>query len=198
MSLVLASQSSARRALLHAAGVPHDAVAAGVDEHVVRAEPEAQSCDAAALALLLAERKALAVSAQRPGDLVLGCDQTLELDDGSRFDKAESLAELGDQLARLSGRTHWLHAALVMAQNGSTIWRHAEPARMTMRTLSPEFIDEYLAAEGEVLLGCVGGYRIEGRGVQLFARVEGSQCTIQGLPLLPLLDFLREKKVIGA
>ena len=185
--LVLASTSAARRAMLDAAGVPHEAVSAGVDEDAAKAA--LAHLDGRALADALAELKAVKVSARRPGDLVLGCDQTLELDDGTLLDKPGTT--LANQLRQLSGRTHRLHSAVVAAENGQPLWRYVERAKLTMRVLSEAFIADYVAEEGTAVVGCVGGYRIEGRGAQLFSRIEGSHFTILGLPLLPLLDWLR-------
>lgn len=192
MTLILASQSAGRRAILTAAGIPHQACAARCDEDLEKARLRAAGVDAATLAQGLADAKALSVSAEHPEAWVLGCDQTLALETGEMFDKAPDLPALADQLAQLSGRTHSLFAAMSVARGGAVIWRQREEARMTMRPLSPTFIADYLAAEGEGLLSGVGGYRIEGRGIQLFARVDGSHFTIIGLPLLPLLAFLRE------
>lgn len=185
--LVLASTSAARRAMLDAAGVPHEAVSAGVDEDAAKAA--LAHLDGRALADALAELKAVKVSARRPGDLVLGCDQTLELDDGTLLDKPGTT--LANQLRQLSGRTHRLHSAVVAAENGQPLWRYVERAKLTMRVLSEAYIADYAAEEGTAVAGCVGGYRIEGRGAQLFSRIEGSHFTILGLPLLPLLDWLR-------
>ena len=198
MRLILASQSAGRRALLSQAGIAHDAMAAACDEEVEKARLRAAAMDPAALALGLAEAKALSVSAYHPDALVLGCDQTLALEDGTQFDKAPDMTALAAQLAALSGRTHILHAAMAIAQGGQIIWRHVELAHMTMRPLSPAFIQEYLAAEGPGLLSGVGGYRIEGRGIQLFERIEGNHFTIIGLPLLPLLAYLRNAGAIAA
>ncbi|MFM1982035.1 MAG: hypothetical protein RJB22_754 [Pseudomonadota bacterium] len=197
MTLILASQSAGRRALLAAAGIAHQAMPALCDEEVEKARLRAAGADAQSLAQGLADAKAMSVSVNAPDAFVLGCDQTLALDSGEMFDKAPSLTALADQLARLSGRTHSLYAALSIAHQGKVIWRHHEAAHMTMRALSPDFIAAYLAAEGEALLSGVGGYRIEGRGIQLFDRIEGSHFTIIGLPLLPLLAFLRAKGVIA-
>ncbi len=196
MTLILASQSAGRRALLAAAGVPHEALAAACDEEAEKARLRAAGADATTLAQGLADMKALSVSTLRPEAFVLGCDQTLALDTGEMFDKAPSHEALAAQLARLSGRTHSLFAAMSIAQKGVVIWRHVEAARMTMRPLSPAFIQSYLDAEGDGLLSGVGGYRIEGRGIQLFEAIEGNQFTIIGLPLLPLLAFLRETGLI--
>lgn len=192
--LVLASTSPARRVMLEAAGVPHDAVAAGVDEDAAKAAMS--HLGGRALADALAELKAVKVSSRRPGDLVLGCDQTLECDDDSLLDKPGDA--LADQLRLLSGKTHRLHSAVVAAENGQPVWRHVEHAKLTMRVLSEEFIADYVAVEGSAVARCVGGYRIEGRGAQLFSRIEGSQFTILGLPLLPLLDWLRIRGVLAS
>lgn len=192
MTLILASQSAGRRALLTQAGIPHQAMAALCDEEIEKAKLKAAGADACTLALGLAEAKARSVSAHRPNALILGCDQTLALDDGRMFDKAPSLAALAEQLATLSGSTHSLFAAMAVVRDGAVIWNHVEEARLTMRPLSRDFITDYLHQEGDDLLTGVGGYRIEGRGIQLFERVEGNHFTIIGLPLLPLLVFLRE------
>jgi septum formation protein len=130
--------------------------------------------------------------------LVLGSDSTVEAADGTLIDKAESREDSARQLRALSGTTHKLTSAAVVAQGGSPIWRHVDVARMTMRPLSDAFIDSYLDAEWPAIGSCVGGYRVEGPGVQLFARIDGSHFTILGLPLLPLLAWLRDRGVIGA
>ena len=192
--LVLASTSVARRTMLEAAGVTHVAVAAGVDEQATKAA--LGHLGGRALADALAELKAVKVSLRRPGDLVLGCDQTLECDDGRLLDKPGDT--LGEQLRLLSGTTHRLHSAVVVAENGRPVWRHVERAKMTMRVLSEDFIADYCAAEGESVAGCLGGYRIEGRGIQLFSRIEGNHFTILGLPLLPVLDWLRVLGVLAS
>ncbi len=198
MKLILASQSAGRRTLLAHAGVPHDVMTAPLDEEAEKARLKAAGADPRALALGLAEAKAMATSAVCPGAIVLGCDQTLALDDGTMFDKARTLAEQADHLRQLSGRTHSLFAAIAAVRDGERLWRHVGEARMTMRPLSAAFIDDYLAHEGEGLLSGVGGYRVEGRGIQLFERIEGSHFNIIGLPLLPLLAFLREAGVVSA
>jgi septum formation protein len=193
MTLILASQSASRRAMLEAAGVKYKAMQPLVDEaqekinlsHVALSGPE--------LAEALALAKANSISDLPVPGMILGCDQTLVCDDGTMLDKAESLDALADQLARLSGRTHRLFSAAVIVEDHLPVWQAIDSARMTMRSLSKAFIADYLAREGEALLGCVGGYRIEGRGAQLFDQVDGSQFVIQGLPLLPLLAFLRQR-----
>lgn len=196
--LILASQSSARRAVLSAAGVAFEAMAPMVDEDSAKQALRADAISPRDLADALAELKALKLSRRFPADLVLGCDQTLSLDDGMMFDKPESRDGLRDELKALSGKTHNLWSAAVLAQGGTPIWRHIERCKMTIRPLSDAFIDYYIEAEGDVLLSCVGGYRIEGRGVQLFSRIEGSHFGILGLPLLPLLDILRTRGVIAS
>ncbi|MCK0532199.1 Maf family protein [Sphingobium agri] len=194
--IVLASQSASRRALLQAAGVPFEALSPGVDEEAAKEALRADGLDARALADALAELKALRISRRVPGGLILGCDQTLSIDDGSMIDKAVDRADAERILRLLSGRVHHLHSAAVIALNGEPIWRHIERVRMTVRPLSDSFIAKYLDEEWEQCRWCVGNYRIEGPGVQLFSKVEGSQFAIQGLPLLPLLDFLRMRGVL--
>jgi septum formation protein len=196
--IVLASQSASRRALLTAAQVPFEALSPGVDEEAAKEALRADGLDARALADALAELKALRVSRRVPGALVLGCDQTLSLDDGAMIDKAVDRADAERILKLLSGRVHHLHSAAVIVLNGEPIWRHVERVRMTVRPLSEPFIQSYLDADWEECRWCVGCYRIEGPGAQLFAKVEGSQFAIQGLPLLPLLDFLRVRGVLAA
>ncbi|EPR19006.1 septum formation protein Maf [Sphingobium indicum IP26] len=194
--IVLASQSASRRALLEAAQVPFEALSPGVDEEAAKEALRADGLDARQLADALAELKALRVSRRVPGGLVLGCDQTLSLDDGAMIDKAVDRSDAERILKLLSGRVHHLHSAAVIALNGEPIWRHIERVRMTVRPLSDAFIAQYLDGDWEQCRWCVGCYRIEGPGAQLFARVEGSQFAIQGLPLLPLLDFLRIRGVL--
>lgn len=196
--IVLASQSASRRALLEAAHVPFEALSPGVDEEAAKEALRADGLDARALADALAELKALKVSRRVPGGLVLGCDQTLSLDDGTMIDKAVDRADAARILRLLSGRVHHLHSAAVIVLNGEPIWRHVERVRMTVRPISDAFIDTYLDGDWDECRWCVGCYRIEGPGAQLFSKVEGSQFAIQGLPLLPLLDFLRVRGVLAA
>ncbi len=194
--IVLASQSAGRAALLKAAGVPFEALHPGVDEEAAKEALRADGLDARALADALAELKGLRVSRRIPGTLVLGCDQTLSLDDGQMIDKAVDREDAVRILTLLSGRTHHLHSAAVIVHGGVPVWRHVERVRMTMRPLSPAFIERYLDGDWDLLRWCVGCYRIEGPGAQLFTKVEGSQFAIQGLPLLPLLDFLRVRGLL--
>lgn len=191
MTIILASLSAARREMLTAAGVPFDAVASGIDEEAAKQALRTDGLGARDLADALAELKALRISHRRPGDLVLGCDQTLMLDDGTMLDKPG--VRLADQLRLLSGKTHSLYSAVVAAENGQPIWRALDRVKLTVRQLSEPFIADYVARENEFVANCLGGYRIEGLGAQLFTRIEGSHFTILGLPLLHLLDWLRAR-----
>ncbi len=195
-TLILASKSPSRRRMLEAAGVPHKAVTSPADEEKIKADARAQGSQGPELALRLADAKAfeVAVALGHSHPPILGCDQVLVCDDGTMLDKAANMGELAEQLRRLSGRTHRLYSAAVIVEDYVQKWAIVDSARMEMRTLSDGFIADYLAQEGETLLGCVGGYKIEGRGAQLFSAVEGSQFVVQGLPLLPLLDYLRTRK----
>lgn len=194
--LILASTSAARRAMLSAAGVAYEAVAPRVDEESVKLALRAQGLSARDLADALAELKAKRVAQNRPGDLVIGCDQVLALDDGTMLDKPGD--DVAGQLRALSGRTHRLSSAAVAVDQGQPVWRHVETVRLTMRPLSDAFIADYAAREGAAVAGCVGGYRIEGLGAQLFTKIEGSHFAILGLPLLPLLDWLRVRGVLAS
>ena len=192
--LILASQSASRRAMLTAAGVPFRALSPGVDEDSAKAAMAHLS--GRDLADALAELKATKLSLRYPDAIVLGCDSTVETADGRLLDKAESREESEAQLKHLRGTTHRLSSAIVAAQGGRPVWRHIDVARLTMRDFSDAFVKAYLDQEWPAIGGCVGGYRIEGKGAQLFARVEGSHFTIMGLPLLPLLDWLRTRGVL--
>ncbi|MHA3793244.1 Maf family protein [Rhizorhabdus wittichii] len=194
--LILASQSASRRAMLDAAGVPFTAMAAGVDEDAMKAGLRAEGVSPRNLADALAELKATKLSRRHPTDLVLGCDSTVAFDDGTMIDKAESREAQRDLLLRLSGQRHKLHSAAVICEGGAPVWRHVDSATLHVRPLGEAFVDAYLDAEWPEIGHCVGGYRIEGRGAQLFSRIEGSQFTILGLPLLPLLDYLRLRGVM--
>ncbi|CAN5418378.1 nucleoside triphosphate pyrophosphatase [soil metagenome] len=194
--VVLASTSTSRAALLQAAGVPFDTLASGVDEDAAKHALRADGLDGRALADALAELKALRVSRRIPGTLVLGCDQTLVTDTGEMIDKATDLADAARILTLLSGSTHYLNSAAVIVHGGIPVWRHIERVKMSMRSLSAAFITAYLEGDWDQCRWCVGCYRIEGPGAQLFSKVEGSQFAIQGLPLLPLLDFLRVRGLL--
>lgn len=196
MRVVLASQSASRRAMLKAAGVSFEAVGAHVDEDAAKAA--LAGTGPRDLADALAELKAVKVSARTPGALVLGSDSVVALDDGSLLDKPAAREEAADHLARMSGRVHELWSAAVVAEDGRPVWRHVERARAHVRPLSYSFIDAYLDSEWPAIAGCVGCYRLEGPGVQLFNRIEGSHFTVLGLPLLPVLAYLRTRDVLLA
>jgi septum formation protein len=181
--------------MLEAAGIDFEAVAADVDEDSAKAGLESAGFDPRGIAEELAQLKALSVV--EPGDaLVLGSDQVLELADGTMLSKPASRADALRQLRMLSGNTHYLHAAAVIAENGEGAWFHCETVEMTMRPLSDAFLDRYLDLEYDQIRWSVGGYRIEGPGVQLFDRISGSHFAILGMPLLPLLSYLRERGLI--
>jgi septum formation protein len=196
--IILASQSSARRAMLTAAGVEHLAKPAHIDEEAITAALAVEAAPAARIADALAELKAVKMSRANPGVLVLGADTVVVTADGSLLAKPETRARAEAQLQQLSGATHVLTSAAVIAENGVAVWRASQSARLTMRALSADFIADYLDREGDAVLGCVGCYRIEGLGAQLFTRIIGDQFTIRGLPLLDLLDYLRVRGVLRA
>lgn len=194
MRLLLASKSEARRQMLEQAGVPFETVEAPLNE--AEAKAGLKNLAPRDLAERLALLKAASATAV-PSHLVLGADQTLELDDGTMLSKPASRADAAAQLRRMSGRTHQLHSAAVVLEAGQLVWRTTESVRLTMRSLGEDFIQTYLDTEYEAIRWSVGGYRIEGLGVQLLSGVEGNHFAIQGLPLLPLLAYLRERVVIA-
>lgn len=184
--------------MLAVAGVPHSAVSAAVDEQAATQALTASGASPRDLADALAELKAIKVSQQLPTDLVLGCDSVVVMADGSLIDKPADRAAAADQLRRLSGTTHSLFSAAVLAEQGRATWRHVDSVALTMRPLSAGFINAYLDEEWPAISHCVGCYRIEGRGAQLFSAISGSHFTIMGMPLLPLLAHLRVRGVIAA
>jgi septum formation protein len=186
--LLLASKSKARRMLLAAAGIPLELQAADIDEREL--ERGAASLGPGAVAALLAREKAVAVERRYPGRLILGADQMLALAD-RRFAKPADRAEARAQLRALSGQTHELHAAVALVQRAKVVFEHVGVARLTMRAFSDRFLDDYLDAAGSAATESVGGYQIEGLGIQLFERLEGDYFTVLGLPLVQVLDFLR-------
>ena len=193
--LVLASASSTRRTLLEAAGLVFTTAPAAIDEAAIRDAARAEGAEATEAALRLAELKAERVARRRPAALVIAADQILVCD-GRWYDKPADLAIARAQLAALRGRRHHLATAVLCWGGGMRLWHHIAAPRLTMRAFSPAFLDAYLAAEGERLLTSVGAYRLEGLGVHLFDRIEGEHSAILGLPLLPLLGFLRQHGVL--
>jgi septum formation protein len=189
--IILASGSPFRKALLANAGIEFSAVPAEIDERAVEAPLQGTGSTPEDVALILAEAKALDVSERNPGALVIGCDQTLSLGDHV-FHKPDGMEGARLHLLSLSGKTHQLNSAVVLARDGETLWRHVSVARLTMRKLDPAFIGRHLARVGDKALASVGAYQIEGEGIQLFEKIEGDYFTIVGLPLLPLLAALRD------
>lgn len=194
MQIILASSSPFRRAMLHNAGVAVSVEPASIDERAVEAAVGDADLTPADLATVLAEAKAVDVSDRNPGALVIGCDQTLSLD-GQLLHKPADMEEARRRLLALSGRTHRLDSAVVLARNGEAIWRHVGTALLTMRPLDPAFIGRHLSRIGDKALSSVGAYQVEGEGIQLFEKIDGDHFAIVGLPLLPLLQELR---AIGA
>jgi septum formation protein len=190
--LVLASQSLARQGLLSAAGIPFEICAALIDERGIEAPLVASGANAADIALHLSRAKALPVSGEKPGQLVIGADQTLCLE-GRLFGKPGGRAAALAQLEALSGRTHELYSGCCVARENTLLFETVGVARLSCRRLSPAFIEAYMMNVGDALLDSAGAYRIEGPGVHLFEAIEGDHPTILGLPLLPLLKFLREE-----
>jgi septum formation protein len=193
-AIVLASASASRRAMLEAAGVPFEAVPAKIDERAL--EAEMADADPGEIAQALAA-KAAAVSVLRPEQWVLGSDSLVEVA-GRRFDKPASRDEAAEHLRFFSGRTMTLHSAAALARGGRIDWVEGDFARLSVRELGAKFIAAYLDAEWPAVANCVGVFRIEGPGIQLFDRVIGDQFTVLGMPLLPVLGALRERKVILA
>lgn len=189
---ILASASPFRRDMLVSAGLEFEVQNAQTNERAVEAGIEGAGLEPAEIATILAEAKAIDVSERNSGRLVIGCDQVLALD-GEILHKCSDMEQARRRLLVLSGRTHQLHSAIVAVIDGVTAWRHVSTANMTMRRLEPAYIGRHLARTGEKVLGSVGAYQIEGEGVQLFDRIDGDHFTIIGLPLLPLLAFLRER-----
>jgi septum formation protein len=193
--LLLASRSEARRRMLEAAGVEYDSAEAVLDEEEAKAGLAAAGFEPRDLAEMLAEMKAKSVAAEA-GTLVLGADQVLERDDGAMLSKPRSREEATAQLRALSGRTHYLHSGAVIFEAGERIWGRTETAALTVRELGEAFLADYVEREYDHIRWSVGGYRIEGPGVQLFEEIQGSHFAILGLPLLSLLEFLRARGLL--
>jgi septum formation protein len=192
VAVVLASASAARAQLLRAAGVTLTIDPAAIDEDEVKTSLRQSGADGAAVAESLAELKALRIARRHPAALVIGADQVLQ-QGAELHDKPPDLAAARQQLRALRGRTHELISAVVVVRDGVRLWHHVGRARLTMRAFTDRFLEQYLTDAGDEALGSVGAYRLEGKGVQLFQRIEGDYFTILGLPLLPVVDYLREQ-----
>jgi septum formation protein len=193
--IVLASQSASRKAMLDAAGIAYEARSSDVDEGAIKRE--LIGVPGGDVATILAEAKALPVSVGVPGKLVLGGDSLVEVG-GRQFDKPVSREQAAEHLRFFSGQRMNLHSAAVLVRDGITVWRHCETARLDVRQLSDSFIDSYLNREWPAVSGCVGVFRIEALGVQLFERIEGSHFTVLGMPLLAVLAALRAQGELEA
>lgn len=194
-NVILASGSQSRQALLAGAGVEAETVKPNLDEDAFKSAMRAQGASVADQAMRLAELKAIKVSEQRAG-LTIGGDQMLSL--GNRvFDKPEDMDAARTHLEALSGQTHRLETAIVVAEEGRIVWRHLAQPELTMRPLTLGFIDKYIATLGDDVLSTVGSYKLESLGSQLFSEIKGDYFSILGLPLLPLLDYLRIRGVIA-
>ena len=193
--LVLASGSTARRELLEAAGLAFEVKPSSIDEAVIKDQVRRCGGSAKDAAEVLASAKAVSIAS--PGSIVLGCDQILICGE-IWFDKPQDLRVARSHLSKLRGQRHQLVTACVAVLDGAEIWRHVSVPSLTMRSFSDAFLDRYLEFEGAALLQCVGAYRFEGLGMHLFDSVEGEQSAVLGLPMLPLLGFLRGHGVLAA
>ena len=193
--LILASASASRRALLAGAGLTFEVRPADIDEAELKRDAQAGRMSVVNAALRLADLKAAATARLEPEALVIGADQILVCD-GAWYDKPNDIAEAREQLGALRGRRHMLATGVVCHQGESRVWHDAAMPCLTMRNFSDDFLDRYLAAEADTVTSTVGAYRLEGRGVQLFDAIEGEHSAILGLPLLPLLSFLRFRRVL--
>lgn len=196
MAMLLASGSSTRLQMLRAAGLDVEAVSPRVDEATIRDALVADGAHPRDIADALAEMKARKVAEKRPGDLVIGCDQVLEVD-RKLLSKPQSPDEAGAHLRLLRGRSHTLLSAIVAYENARPVWRHVSEARMTMLAISDSYLDDYVTRNWDSIRHSVGGYKIEEEGVRLFSAISGDHFTILGLPLLPLLAWLGSRGMIA-
>ena len=194
-NIILASGSKIRKDILRNAGINFDVIVKPVDESAIKEAMLADNAPLKDIADALAESKSVRVSQQNSG-LVIGADQIMVMDD-KLYDKPSSLTEAKERLLSMRGNTHFLMGAVVISENGIPVWRYLSKTKLTMRFFSEKFIDEYIGQEGESLLKSVGAYKFEGRGSQLFSDVKGDFFSILGLPLLPVLDFLRTRGAIS-
>ncbi len=194
-SIILASASTARRTLLEAVGLTFVARPAVIDEAAVKHSARVDGASAEDAAILLAALKAQQIAAREPNAIVIGADQIL-ICESAWFDKPEHTEAARHQLLALRGKPHVLATAIVCQRDGQRLWQHVARPRLFMRAFSDAFLDAYLAAEGAAVTSSVGAYRLEGMGMHLFERIEGEQAAILGLPMLPLLGFLRQHRVL--
>lgn len=197
MRLILASQSLSRRALLEGAGLDFEAMPSAVDEAAIKESAQAEGVSAADTAILLADAKAARIARRHPEAAVIGADQLLVCE-GEWFDKPVDVAAARNHLLKLRNRAHELMTAVVVWRNGQRAWHHLATPRLAMRDFSDAFLDEYLAREGGFVTSSVGAYRLEGMGIQLMRDIRGEHTAILGLPLLPLLAYLRDAGVVKA
>ena len=192
--LVLASGSKSRAALMRGAGIRFEQITSHVDEDHLKATMREANATTMEQAEALAELKARKVSLKETG-IVFGADQMLDLE-GAQFDKPKSVGEARENLLEMRGKTHTLETALVACQNGAPIWRTLTRPQLKMRNFTEDFLDRYLGQEGDDVMTTVGAYKLEGRGVQLFERIEGDYFSILGLPLIQMLDWLRDREIL--
>ena len=195
--LILASNSASRKALMAGARLDFTSEAADIDERQIEAELAAKDATPPEIAVALARAKAIEVSRRMPDAHVIGSDQVLSLG-GRLLHKPANMAEAGDHIRAMSGTTHHLNCGVAIAQKGEAIWSDVSIARMTMRPISDDFLEKYLAMAGDGILGSVGAYHFEGPGIQLFEKIDGDYFTILGLPMLTLLAGLRQLDLIDA
>jgi septum formation protein len=195
-TLILASESESRKRMLAHAHVPFTAMPAHIDETAILDSMKAEGVKPRDIADALAETKALKISRSHPGALVLGCDQMLECG-GELFEKAKTPEAAREVLRKLRGRRHRLISAAVIATGGAPVWRHVDEAELSMRPFTDEFLERYVRDAGTILTSSVGAYALEGLGAQLFAQVRGDAYTIQGMPLVPILEALRTYELLS-